>query len=97
MEARQPSKTEIIVSAVATLLTVGVAAYAQAAPDERRQVRFSTASWLMRVTGRRAWLLGREGIAEEAESGRESPRYFWAWMLGLLREFAAGELERLKI
>jgi hypothetical protein len=59
-------------------------------------MRAETARWLANRAARLSWLQGRAGIAEEASTGRRSPRYLMALGLGLLRDLAIGELERMK-
>ena len=62
----------------------------------RQEMRAETARWLHRQTAGRAWRQGHAGMGSELVTGRRSPRYLAALGLGLLRDLAIGELERMK-
>ena len=90
---------ELLVQAVAVGLVVAANTYTiwlSLPPQQRYWIRLRVTDTFRSLTARLAWREGHAGMGEELKTGRRSVRYLGAWGLGLLRDAAVGELERLK-
>ena len=86
----------VLVSTAAGLAIVAAQWWTLQPPPVREQIRGETARWLHRVTAARARRQAQIAQVEEIVTGRRSLRYLSALGLGLLRDLAVGELERMK-
>ena len=98
-QRRDMTKTEVAVQVAAVLATAGLQAWAiwvTLPPQQRYWIRLRAMDTCRRVAGRMAWSEGHAGMGEELRTGCKSVRYLGAWGLGILRDAAVGELERMK-
>jgi hypothetical protein len=98
-QRREMRKGEVAVQVAAILATAGLQAWAiwvTLPPQQRYWIRLRAMDTCRRIAGRVAWSEGHAGMGEELQTGRKPVRYLGAWGLGLLRDAAVGELERMR-
>ena len=86
----------VLISSAAGVVLVWSQWWAMQPGPVREEMRAETARWLHNRAARLSWAQGQAGMGEELVTGRRSPRYLFALGLGLLRDLAIGELERMK-
>jgi len=92
---RKPGWPELLVILTSTAAQCWII-WLSLPPQQRYWIRLRVMGKARQLAGRRAWLEGHAGMGEELQTGRKSVRYLTAWGLGLMRELAQGELDRMK-
>ena len=98
-ESRDMRKGEVAVQVAAIVATAGLQAWAiwvTLPPQQRYWIRLRATDICRSTAARLAWREGHAGMGEELSTGCRSVRYLSAWGLGILRDAAVGELERMK-